>query len=211
MLVEVEMMLIDKIKECGKSVLVAVVIAFFLKSFVVQAFNIPSGSMEPTLLVGDYLLVNRLSYVVKAPFTDTVLFTIGSPKLGDTVVFRFPRDHSKNFIKRVVAKGGDTVQIRDKTVYVNGQRADDSMARFTNEGDIPGFLSFKDNFGPVTVPRDCFFVMGDNRDNSLDSRFWGFVKKDELVGKAEVLYFSYDRSADLLHSIRWGRVGHLIH
>jgi len=199
-----------KLKEYGKSLIIAAVIAFFLRSFVVEAFNIPSGSMEPTLLVGDYLLVNRLSYVVKVPFTDRVLFNIGSPKPGDTVVFRFPLDHSKDFIKRVVAKGGDTLEIRDKVVYVNGLKADDSRARFSDDTDIPAFLSFKDNFGPVTVPSDCYFVMGDNRDNSLDSRFWGFVRKDELVGKAEVLYFSYDHSADLLHSVRWGRVGHLI-
>jgi signal peptidase I len=199
-----------KLKEYGKSLLIAAMIAFFLRGFVVEAFNIPSGSMEPTLLVGDYLLVNRLSYVVKAPFTDTVLFNIGSPKPGDTVVFRFPRDHSKDFIKRVIAKGGDTIEIRDKVVYVNGQKADDRMARYSDDTDIPGFLSFKDNLGPITVPPDCYFVMGDNRDNSLDSRFWGFVRKNELVGKAEILYFSYDHSADLLHSIRWGRVGHLI-
>jgi signal peptidase I len=166
--------------------------------------------MEPTLLVGDYLLVNRLSYVVRAPFTDTVLFNLGDPKPGDTVVFRYPMDPSKDFIKRVVATGGNTVEIRDKIVYVNGKRVDDASARFTGETDIPGFFSPRDNFGPIIVPRDSYFVMGDNRDNSLDSRFWGFVKRDDLVGKAEILYFSYDRSADLLHHVRWERIGRLI-
>jgi signal peptidase I len=204
------MALRDKVKEYGKSLLIAGFIALFVRSFVVEAFTIPSGSMEPTLLVGDYLFVNRLSYVVKVPFTDMVLFDTGKPKPGDTVVFRFPLDHSKDFIKRVVAKEGDTVEIRDKVVYVNGQRIDDSRARFTNHADIPASLSPQDNLGPIIVPPDSYFVMGDNRDNSFDSRFWGFVKSDDLVGKAEVLYFSYDHSADLLHHIRWDRVGRLI-
>ena len=200
----------EKVVEYGKSLLTAALIAFFIRSFVAEAFTIPSGSMKPTLLVGDYLLVNRLSYVVKAPFTDTVLLDLGDPKPGDTVVFRYPLDRSKDFIKRVVATGGDTVEIRDKVVYVNGKRVNDARARFTRDEDIPGFLSPRDNLGPVTVPSGSYFVMGDNRDNSLDSRFWGFVKRDDLVGKAEVLYFSYDRNADLLHAIRWERIGHLI-
>ncbi len=203
-------MTLDKFKEYGKSLLIAVLIALFVRSFAVEAFTIPSGSMEPTLLVGDYLLVNRLSYVVKAPFTDIVLFNLGQPKPGDTVVFRYPVDPSKDFIKRVVATGGDTVEIRDKTVYVNGRKRTDTTARFISNTDIPGSLSPRDNLGPITVPPDSYFVMGDNRDNSLDSRFWGFVKKDDLVGKAEVLYFSYDHDADLLHHVRWERVGRLI-
>jgi signal peptidase I len=207
---EYRMAIRDKVKEYGKSLLFAGLIALFVRSFVVEAFTIPSGSMEPTLLVGDYLLVNRLSYVVKFPFTDLVLFDTGNPKPGDTVVFRFPLDHSKDFIKRVVATGGDTVEVRDKVVYVNGLRADFPGARLSSDADIPGFLSPRDNLGPITVPPDSYFVMGDNRDNSLDSRFWGFVKKDELVGKAEILYFSYDRSSDMLHRVRWERVGHLI-
>ena len=200
----------DTIKEYGKSLLIAGLIVPFVRSFVVEAFAIPSGSMEPTLLVGDYLLVNRLSYVVKAPFTNTVLFDIGDPKPGDTVVFRFPLDHSKDFIKRVVAKGGDTVEIRDKIVYVNGQRNSNGSARFTSVRDISGFLSPRDNIGPIIVPPDSYFVMGDNRDNSFDNRFWGFVRRDDLIGKAEVVYFSRDRSADPLRGVRWERVGHLI-
>ncbi len=203
-------MVLDKIKEYGKSLLIAAAIALFVRSFVVEAFTIPSGSMEPTLLVGDYLLVNRLSYVVKAPFTDMVLLNLGDPKPGDTVVFRFPRDRSKDFVKRVVAKEGDTVEVRDKIVYVNGKRALNPNARYTSSVDLPGYVSPRDNLGPVTVPRDSYFVMGDNRDNSLDSRFWGFVQKGDLVGKVEVLYFSYNGEGDLLHTIRWERIGHLI-
>ncbi len=204
-------MLKDKIKEYGKSLLIAGLIALFVRSFVVEAFTIPSGSMEPTLLVGDYLLVSRLSYSIKVPFTDTVLLNLGQPKPGDTVVFRFPLDPSKDFIKRVVAKGGDTIEIRDKSVYVNGKEISNGGAQYTSNLDIPSILSPRDNFGAVTVPADSYFVMGDNRDNSYDSRFWGFVKRDELVGKAEILYFSYDRNADWLHRIRWERLGRLIH
>ncbi len=200
----------SKIKEYGKSLIIAGLLALFVRSFVVEAFTIPSGSMEPTLLVGDYLLVNRLSYVVKLPFTDIVLLDLADPKPGDTVVFRYPLDHTKDFIKRVIAKEGDRVAIRDKIVYVNGRRISDPHARFESPDDITDGSSPRDNFGPITVPAQCYFVMGDNRDDSLDSRFWGFVRKDELVGKAGLLYFSHDRNGDLIHQVRWERIGHLV-
>ena len=201
----------SRTREYVESLLIAGFLALFVRSFVVEAFTIPSGSMEPTLLVGDYLLVNRLSYVMKIPFTDTVLLNTGAPKRGDTIVFRYPVDHSKDFVKRVIAKEGDTVEIRDKAVYVNGSRAEDGNARFADPNVIPGNFSERDNFGPVTVPKDSYFAMGDNRDNSLDSRFWGFVKRDELVGRAVILYFSWDGgSGDLLHHIRWERIAHVI-
>ncbi|HVN24898.1 MAG TPA: signal peptidase I [Syntrophorhabdales bacterium] len=201
----------SKTREYLESLLIAVILALFVRSFVVEAFTIPSGSMEPTLLVGDYLLVNRLSYVMKVPFTDRVLLNLGNPNIGDTIVFRYPEDHTKDFIKRVIARGGDTVEIRDKVVYVNGSELRDKHAWFTDHDIIPRNSSERDNFGPVTVPGDSYFVMGDNRDNSLDSRFWGFVKRDELVGKAFILYFSWNgRSDDLFHRIRWERIAHLI-
>ena len=148
--------------------------------------------------------------MVKAPFTNIVLLDLGEPKQGDTVVFRFSLDHTKDFIKRVVAKGGDTVEIRDKMVYVNERRYIDGSARFATPQDIPAFLSSRDNLGPVLVPRDSYFVMGDNRDDSYDSRFWGFVKRDDLIGKVEVVYFSPDHNAGPLHAVRWERVRHLI-
>ncbi|HME41571.1 MAG TPA: signal peptidase I [Syntrophorhabdales bacterium] len=201
----------SRTREYVESLLIAVFLALFVRSFVVEAFTIPSGSMEPTLLVGDYLLVSRLSYVMKVPFSDLVLLNLGAPKLGDTIVFRYPADHSKDFIKRVIAREGDSVEIRNKVVYVNGLKVDDRKARFTDHNIIPGNFSERDNYGPVTVPKDCYFVMGDNRDNSLDSRFWGFVKRDELIGRAVILYFSWDdRSGDLLHHVRWERIAHII-
>jgi len=201
----------SKWREYAESLIIAALIAFVVRSFVVQAFKIPSSSMEPTLLIGDHLLVNRLSYVVKVPFSDIVLLHIKGPSRGDVVVFRYPEDRTKDFIKRVIAKEGDVVEIKDKVVYVNGQRADYPQAVFAEATIIPGSYSPRDNLDPVTVPKDSYFVMGDNRDRSLDSRFWGFVQYDDFVGRALIIYFSWNgNSPDLFHYIRWTRIGHLI-
>lgn len=200
-----------KWREYLESLIIAALIAFVVRSFVVQAFKIPSSSMEPTLLIGDHLLVNRLSYAVKVPFTDIVLLRVGKPERGDVVVFRYPVDRTKDFIKRVIAKEGDTVEIKDKVVFVNGNKVDYPQAVYAEPSIIPGFFSQRDNTGPLTVPKDSYFVMGDNRDRSLDSRFWGFVSYDDLVGKALIIYFSWDgKSSDLFHYIRWMRIAHLI-
>ena len=201
----------SKTREYVESLLIAAVIAFFVRSFIIQAFKIPSSSMEPTLLIGDHLLVNRLSYVLKVPFTDMVLFNLGDPKRGDVVVFRYPVDRTKDFIKRVIAVSGDTVEIKDKAIYVNGKKAEDSHAYFADQTIIPAYLSPKDNLPAFVVPKNSYFVMGDNRDRSLDSRFWGFVGKDDLVGRALVLYFSWNGKADSpLDFVRWPRIGRLI-
>ena len=201
----------SKWREYAESLIIAALIAFVVRSFVVQAFKIPSSSMEPTLLIGDHLLVNRLSYVVKVPFSDIVLLHIKGPSRGDVVVFRYPEDRTKDFIKRVIAKEGDVVEVKDKVVYVNGQRADYPQAVFAEATVIPGSYSPRDNLGPLTVPKDSYFVMGDNRDRSLDSRFWGFVQYDDFVGRALIIYFSWNgNSPDLFHYIRWTRIGHLI-
>jgi signal peptidase I len=201
----------SKTREYIEAIVVAVVIAFFVRSFFIQAFKIPSSSMEPTLLIGDHLLVNRLSYVVKVPFEDTVLFNLGKPKRGDVVVFRYPVDRDKDFIKRIIAVEGETVEIRNKVLYVNGAPISDQWAHFADHQIMPGVLSPKDNFGPVKVPKESYFAMGDNRDRSLDSRFWGFVHQRDLVGRALVLYFSWDSSAENpLHHIRWARLGKII-
>ena len=201
----------SKTREYIESLLIAALIALFVRGFIVQAFKIPSSSMEPTLLVGDHLLVNRLSYVTKLPFTDMVLFDLGKPARGDVVVFRYPVDRSKDFIKRVIGVEGDVIQIKDKVIYVNGKRMNDPHAHFAEEAVIPGVFSQRDNFGPVTVPKDSYFCMGDNRDRSLDSRFWGFVKKDDLVGRALIIYFSWNGNADdIIRYVRWERIGKLI-
>jgi signal peptidase I len=201
----------SKTREYIESLLIAALIALFVRGFIVQAFKIPSSSMEPTLLVGDHLLVNRLSYVTKVPFTDTVLLDLGKPARGDVVVFRYPVDRSKDFIKRVIGVEGDVIRIKDKVIYVNGKRMNDPHAHFAEEAVIPGVFSQRDNFGPVTVPKDSYFCMGDNRDRSLDSRFWGFVKKDDLVGRALIIYFSWNGNADdIIGYVRWERIGKLI-
>jgi signal peptidase I len=201
----------SKTREYVESLIIALIIAFFVRSFFIQAFKIPSSSMEPTLLIGDHLLVNRLSYVVKVPFTDNVIWDLGKPRRGDVVVFRYPVDTGKDFIKRVVATEGEKVEIRDKAIYINGKKIEDRWAFFSDKTVIPGFLSPKDNMPPVVVPKDSYFVMGDNRDRSLDSRFWGFVKKDLFVGRALILYFSWDgNSPDWVHYVRWERIGKII-
>jgi len=201
----------SKTREYIESFIIAALIAFFVRSFFIQAFKIPSSSMEPTLLIGDHLLVNRLSYVVKVPFTDMVLFNLGTPERGEIIVFRYPADTSKDFIKRVIAKPGDTVEIRDKKVFVNGEKSDDPWGFFSDDMNLPAYVSPKDNLGPIKVPKDAYFVMGDNRDRSLDSRFWGFVKHDLLVGRALIIYFSWNNRSDgVFDYIRWTRIGKLI-
>jgi signal peptidase I len=201
----------SKWREYGESLLIALIIAIIVRSFFLQAFKIPSSSMEPTLLIGDHLLVNRLSYVVKVPFADTVLFHLGRPERGDVVVFRYPEDRDKDFIKRVIATEGDTVEIKDKVIFVNGKRIEDPWGFFQDTNIVPGYVARKDNLAPTKIPKDSFFVMGDNRDRSLDSRFWGFVKRDDLVGRALILYFSWDRNArNPVEYIRWTRFGKLI-
>ncbi len=203
----------SKTREYIESIIVAALIALVVRSFVIQAYKIPSGSMEPTLLVGDHLLVNRMSYVVKMPFTDSVLLTTGKPQRGDIIVFRYPEDPSKDYIKRVIATGGEKVEIRNKVIYINGKRLQDPWGHFRPDPGARSFTPFvdKDNVPPVVVPKDNYFVMGDNRDNSLDSRYWGYVDKKHLVGKALIIYFSWDNNAmSALNYIRWSRIGWLI-
>jgi signal peptidase I len=209
----------SKTREYIESLLVAVIIALFVRSIFIQAYKIPSGSMEPTLLVGDHLLVNRLSYVVKVPYFDNVIYTLGKPKRGDIIVFRYPENIKIDFIKRVIATEGDTVEIKDKVIYINGAKMPDSWGHYRNTPPIPRDFSIKDtfgpyrkdNFGPYTVPKDACFAMGDNRDNSADSRFWGPVRKEHLVGKALILYFSLNSDTkDPFEYIRWSRIGQLI-
>ncbi|HPP05788.1 MAG TPA: signal peptidase I [Syntrophorhabdaceae bacterium] len=201
----------SKAREYVESLIIAALIAFFVRSFFIQAFKIPSSSMEPTLLVGDHLLVNRLSYVMKIPFTDIIFLNLGEPERGDVIVFRYPLDESKDFIKRVIAKGGDIVEIKDKKVYINGKQIEDKWAYFADDNILPGYVSPKDNMGPIVVPKGAYFVMGDNRDRSLDSRFWGFVEKRHLVGRALILYFSWNnKPKGIFDYVRWERIGKLI-
>ncbi|MDA8124795.1 MAG: signal peptidase I [Deltaproteobacteria bacterium] len=199
----------SKVQEYIEAIVIAVVIAFFIRTFVIQAYKIPSGSMKPTLQIGDHILVSKFNYGVKLPFLRTTLIPIGTPKRGDILVFIYPEDRSKDFIKRLVGLPGDTVEVRDKQIFLNGQPwKDDTHGVHSDRLVIPGAVQPRDNFGPVTVPTGSIFVMGDNRDESYDSRFWGFVKQEDILGKALVIYWSWN-SED--HWVRWNRIGTILH
>jgi signal peptidase I len=201
------------LREYGEALFIALILALVIRAFLVQAFSIPSGSMQPTLLVGDYLLVNKFSYGIRNPFTNKVLIPLSQPQRGDVVVFIFPQDPSKDYIKRVIGLPGDQVRVVDKKVYVNGKLLETPQAYYTDSTLIPApsrpTESPRDNFGPITVPAKSYFVMGDNRDHSYDSRFWGFVPMDNLRGKALVIYFSWagDHNEALIQAFLGGLKG----
>ncbi len=198
------------IREYAESIVIAILIALFIRAFIVQAFKIPSGSMEPTLLIGDHLLVNKFIYGIKLPFIDQKVLVYKEPQREDIIVFIFPKDKTKDFIKRVVGVAGDTIEIRQKKIYINGKLWQDSHGVY-RDSEVTSLVP-RDNFGPVVVPPGHVMVMGDNRDRSYDSRFWGFVPIDQIKGKALILYWSWDKlSDDLLHKIRYKRIGQLIH
>jgi signal peptidase I len=198
----------SKIQEYAEAIVIAIVIAFFIRTFIIQAYKIPSGSMKPTLLIGDHILVNKFIYGVKIPFVRSTLIPIREPRREDIVVFIYPEDRSKDFIKRVIGIAGDTIEIRDKKIFLNGLPYRDKYGVYTDEFIIPGAIQPRDNFGPVTVPKGNIFCMGDNRDQSYDSRFWGFVDLKDVLGYAMVIYWSWDRDN---HSLRWRRVGSVLH
>lgn len=202
-------------REYFEAICIAILLALFIRTFVVQAFKIPSGSMLPTLLIGDHLLVNKFIYGIRVPFTGKILVPIKDPKQGDVVVFRYPKDRSIDYIKRVIGIPGDTIEIKNKKVFINGTAIDDESGHISSPSILDGNVSPRDNFGPVLVPENRIFVMGDNRDNSYDSRFWGFVDQKDILGKAFILYWSWDIdkpliSLDRVSSIRWGRIADLI-
>ncbi len=202
--------------EIAETFVIALVLALFIRTFIVQAFKIPSGSMLPTLQIGDHLLVNKFIYGIKVPFSGKILIPIKNPAPGDIVVFKFPKNPRLDYIKRVIAVAGDTVMIRNKKIFVNGRPLADTHGVYTDPRILPGDVSPRDNFGPVKVPPHHIFVMGDNRDNSYDSRFWGFVDLNAVRGKAFIIYWSWDvrkplLSIDRFTSIRWNRIGHLVH
>ncbi len=211
-----------------EAIIIAVLLALFIRTFVVQAFKIPSGSMLPTLQIGDHILVSKFIYGVKIPFTGATLIPITNPKPNDIVVFEFPKNPELDYIKRVIAVAGDVVEIRDKKIFINGTPFVDTHGVFkdsqilgnpescagTNTFPRPQFC--RDFMPPITVPENKIFAMGDNRDNSYDGRFWGFVDLKAVRGKAWAIYWSWDVqqplfSLDRLRSIRWGRIGDIVH
>ncbi len=192
------------VREYVEAILIAVLLALLIRTFVVQAFKIPSGSMIPTLLVGDHILVNKFVY----RFRD--------PARGDVVVFKYPVDEHRDFIKRVIGVGGEDIYVKDRQVYVNCrppgptcQPIREPWAYYEDRMGLGG-----ETFGPVHVPPGSYFVMGDNRNNSQDSRYWGFVKGEKVKGQAFVIYWSWDSDRDekaLWGRVRWGRLGRLIY
>lgn len=187
-------------REYGEALIVALVLALIIRTFIVQAFKIPSESMLQTLLVGDHLLASKFAYGVRIPFTGTYVYRGDDPLRGDIIIFEYPKDPSVDYIKRIVAIPGDTVEIRNKQLYRNGEAVNEPYTRFTEPDHV---APVRDNFGPVTVPAEKYFVMGDNRDNSLDSRFWGFVDRSAIRAKAWRIYWSWGG----LDDIRWSRIG----
>lgn len=163
--------------------------------------------MIPTLNVGDHILVNKFLYGTRIPFTDTILLPIRHPRRQDIVVFKYPEDESKDFIKRIIGEPGDTVEVRQKDVYINGRRLVEPYIIHKEFSMLSSELQPRDNFGPVVIPEDSYFVMGDNRDQSLDSRFWGFVKAGKIRGKAFMIYWSWDGEDTW---VRWNRIGKLV-
>lgn len=193
-------------REYAEALIVALALAMFIRTFFVQAFKIPSGSMLPTLQIGDHLLVNKLLYGVRVPIVGTRFLSFFEPERGDIIVFVYPEDRDKDFIKRIVGVPGDVIEIRQKQLYRNGKpvdRTSEPYAQYT-KGVEPGV---RDNFGPVTVPEGHVYVMGDNRDHSFDSRFWGFVPYEDIKGKAFIIYWSWDGEDTW---VRWERLGDLV-
>lgn len=194
-------------RENVEAILIAVLLALFIRTFVVQAFKIPSGSMKDTLQIGDHILVNKFAYGIDIPFLGFPLLPERAPQRGDVIVFKYPNDPDKDYIKRVVAVGGDVVAVRNKQLVVNRTPLQEDYIIHTR----PRIQPVRDNFGPVRVPENKLFVMGDNRDNSSDSRFWGFLDVDAVRGKAFLIYWSWnDQSASVLSRVRWARIGDIV-
>jgi signal peptidase I len=197
----------SKIQEYIEAIIIAILIAVFIRTFIIQAFKIPSRSMVPTLLVGDHLLVNKFIYGVKIPYFRKTIIPFTDLQRGDIVVFIYPNDRTKDFIKRVIGIGGDTIEINNKKIFINGKGYTDTFGIYSDSVIYPRTMQPRDNYGPVTVPKGSIFVMGDNRDESADSRFWGFVDLKDVEGKAFIIYWSWEHEDS---SLRWRRLGNLL-
>ena len=237
--------------EWTRSIVLAVVVFLFVRSFLIEAFKIPTGSMEGTLLAGDFLLVNKLVYGAEVPFTKMKLPAIRTPQRGDIIVFQWPLDRTKNFVKRIVGMPGDTIEMRNGNLIRNGKAqhepyvvhtapgsdvTDDEfkwqlgyllgasdpvkspprnpLGVATLEASPDGYHPTRNNWGPIVVPAGNYFVLGDNRDNSLDSRYWGWVADSLVRGQPLVVYYSYDPDGavklDWITRVRWKRFGEMI-
>jgi signal peptidase I len=215
-------------REYFESIVVAVILALFIRTFVVQAFKIPTGSMEPNLLVGDHLLVNKFVFAPAAGSFERMILPMREIRRGDIVVFKFPEEPERDFIKRVIGLPGDTVELRSRQVLINGTPIDEPYAHylFSVSDDQSESHDVRSRYGPVTVPENRYFMMGDNRDNSQDSRYWGFLPADYVKGRALLIYWSFEPPVgeqpggaagamraltSIVTGTRWGRLLHQIH
>lgn len=203
-------------REYLEAIIIALVLALFIRAFVVQAFKIPSGSMENTLLVGDHILVSKFNYGIKIPnkipFINTKLFRDirifeKMPNRGDIIVFEYPRDENRDFIKRVIGLPGEILEIKAQKVYINNKPIEEKYAIHRDPYRLDRALSPRDNYGPVVIPEKQFFMMGDNRENSQDSRYWNFLSIDRIKGKAFIIYWSWNSK---IFNARWSRLSKLI-
>jgi len=180
----------SQLQEWIESIVIAFILAMFIRTFFIQAFKIPSGSMRPTLLEGDRLMVNKLRYGARVPLTKKRLPGFSKPERGDIIVFIFPGDPKRDFIKRLIAFGGEQVEIKDGDIFINGRNVEDPVVKnifYYNRGDYGSMGE------PITVPKGNVFVLGDNSGSSHDSRFWGFVPEENIIGRAEFIYWPFDR------------------
>ncbi|HSW69919.1 MAG TPA: signal peptidase I [Gammaproteobacteria bacterium] len=220
------------ISEYARSFFPVLLIVFLLRSFLYEPFRIPSGSLKPTLLVGDFILVNKFDYGIRLPVVHKKIIPTKNVNRGDIFVFRYPVNPSVDFIKRVIGLPGDKISYMNKILYVNGKKIPQEFQKYTTDQDgddnwevvqkEEDFFGIKhpifqvptkpdDDFKDIVVPPGMYFAMGDNRDESADSRYWGFVPDKNIIGKASVIWMSWDSDADLLHKIRWNRIGRVIH
>ncbi len=201
-------------REYTEAILIALLLALLIRTFIIQAFKIPSGSMENTLLIGDHILVSKFSYGTHIPneipfldiklFDDIVLFS-KEPQRGDIIVFKFPKDERRDFIKRVIGLPGDFLEVRRQKIYINKKPFEDTHARHTDPASNDSLVP-RDDFGPVLVPEGYVFVMGDNRENSQDSRYWGFLNIKKIRGKALMIYWSWNRIDNWVRFERFGKI-----
>jgi signal peptidase I len=186
------------LREYFESIVIAVILALFIRTFVVQAFKIPTGSMENNLLIGDHLLVNKMIFGPTESPLERAIMPVGEIKRGDVIVFKYPEEPDRDFIKRVIGLPGETLEVREKKVYINGKPLDEPYVHFlqppTSASEFSEVTSYdvRERYGPVMIPADQYFMMGDNRDNSQDSRYWGFLSRELVKGRALVIYWSYE-------------------
>jgi len=207
------------VREYFETVVIAVILALFMRTFVVQAFKIPTGSMEPNLLIGDHLLVNKFVFAPTLSSAERTVLPMTDIRRGDIVVFKYPEDPERDFIKRVIGLSGETIELRNHRIHVNGRAIEEPYAHYqprpagSGGGEITSD-DVRERYGPVVVPAGSVFVMGDNRDNSQDSRYWGFLPKENIRGKALMIYWSFDSSEgglNLFTQTRWARLLRQIH